>query len=384
MKKNLTIVIITILIICCCNVSSLASSLEELQEKQNEINTQIEEKNEELSEVQEEISSTLQEIQKLTEEISDYEKQIESLNVQVEELKYSVDQLEKKLIIAQKNYETQKKLTEDRLAVIYEAGETSYLDVLLNTKSLSEFISTYYYISEIVKYDTELLDDLERERNKIEANKEELNTQKQVLKTVKNSKERASIVLENTRILQNNYKNQLSETEKQLQNQIEEYTSQLAEIESEIIMLTTAELGEEYIGGIMAWPVPGYTRITSQFGMRLHPILHVYKIHTGIDIGAPTGANFIAANDGIVVKAGTNSAYGKMVVIDHGGGVSTLYAHGSEILVTVGQTVKRGEPILKVGSTGYSTGPHAHFEVRVNGECVQPLNFLKKQISSEE
>ena len=90
-------------------------------------------------------------------------------------------------------------------------------------------------------------------------------------------------------------------------------------------------------------------------------------------------ANFIAAADGVVIKAEMNSAYGNMVLIDHGGGISTLYAHGDEIVVKVGQEVKRGDIVLKVGSTGYSTGPHAHFEVRVNGECVQPLNFLKKQ-----
>ena len=97
--------------------------------------------------------------------------------------------------------------------------------------------------------------------------------------------------------------------------------------------------------------------------MRVHPITGQYKLHTGVDIGAPMGANFVAANDGVVVKAGPNTAYGNMVIIDHGGGISTLYAHGSEILVEVGQTVKRGDAILKVGSTGYSTGPHAHFEV---------------------
>ena len=111
--------------------------------------------------------------------------------------------------------------------------------------------------------------------------------------------------------------------------------------------------------------------------MRTHPITGVYKLHTGMDIGAPIGTNFIAANDGVVIKAGFNTAYGNMVIIDHGGGVSTLYAHGSEILVTLGQEVKKGDPILKVGMTGYTTGPHAHFEVRVNGEYVQPLNFVQ-------
>ena len=134
----------------------------------------------------------------------------------------------------------------------------------------------------------------------------------------------------------------------------------------------------------MAWPVPGYTKITSEFKMRVHPITGVYKLHTGVDIGAPTGTNFIAAADGVVTKAGFNSAYGNMVIIDHGGGISTLYAHGSEIMVEVGQNVKQRDTVLKVGSTGYATGPHAHFEVRVNGSPVQPLDYITSQTKPSE
>lgn len=379
MKKNQAILIITILILCVFPISSLASNLSELEEKQNEINTQIEQKNEELTEVQEEISSVMQEIQKLSEEIAGYEKEIKTLNTQTEELKASIDELEKSLIISEEKYSIQKKALEDRLLILYEAGETNYLDVLLNSKSLSDFISSYYYISEIVKYDKELLEDLERDKNKIEENKNSLEKKREKLKSIRNNTERTAIVLENTKILQNSYKNQLTEEEKALQTEIEEFENQVKEVEAEILFLTMANLDSDYTGGIMAWPVPGYTRITSQFGMRLHPILHVYKLHTGIDIGAPMRANFIAASDGIVIKAGYNIAYGNMVIIDHGGGVSTLYAHGDEILVKVGQSVKRGDIILKVGSTGYSTGPHAHFEVRINGEYVQPLNFLRNQ-----
>ena len=301
------------------------------------------------------------------------------MDVQTAELRTSISELEKKLAVSEESYNKQRKALEGRLIALYEAGETNYLDVLLNSKSLSDFISSYYLISEITKYDTELLEDLERDKNEIETNKKSLEEQRERLKSLRNNRERTSIVLENTRVLQNTYKNQLTEEEKELQAQIEEYESQVREIESEILMLTMSNLDSEYSGGIMAWPVPGYTRITSEFGMRLHPILHVYKLHTGIDIGAPMRANFIAAADGVVIKAEMNSAYGNMVLIDHGGGISTLYAHGDEIVVKVGQEVKRGDIVLKVGSTGYSTGPHAHFEVRVNGECVQPLNFLKKQ-----
>ena len=143
-------------------------------------------------------------------------------------------------------------------------------------------------------------------------------------------------------------------------------------------------ISPEYIGGVMAWPVPGYTTVTSPFAMRVHPITGVYKLHTGVDIRAPQGANFVAAADGVVTKAGYNSAYGNMVIIDHGGGISTLYAHGSEIMVELGQEIKKLDTVIKVGATGYATGPHAHFEVRINGSPVQPLDYITSQNMATE
>ena len=125
--------------------------------------------------------------------------------------------------------------------------------------------------------------------------------------------------------------------------------------------------------GMFIWPTPGYTKITSPFGMRTHPVTGAYKLHTGTDIAAPTGANFIAMADGTVVKAGYNTAYGNMVMIEHGNGIVTLYAHGSEILVKTNQVA-----VLKVGSTGYSTGPHAHFDVIINGSYSNPENYFEK------
>lgn len=111
--------------------------------------------------------------------------------------------------------------------------------------------------------------------------------------------------------------------------------------------------------------------------MRVHPILKTHRIHSGTDIAMPMGAYIIAANDGVVTKAGySTTGYGNMVLIDHGGGVSTLYGHGSEILVQAGQTVKRGDIIMKAGSTGWSTGPHLHFEVRINGQHVDSLPYI--------
>ena len=220
------------------------------------------------------------------------------------------------------------------------------------------------------------LEDMKEKKDSIELSKKKLDNEKEQLATIKQNQIKTARILENTKVVRENYISKLSNTEKDIQSKIDEYNTRFSEINAEILSLAMDGLDTKYIGGELAWPVPGYTRISSKYGMRTHPITGVYKLHTGVDISAPMGANFIAANDGVVTKAGMNSAYGNMVIIDHGGGISTLYAHGSEILVQVGQVVKRGDAVLKVGSTGYSTGPHAHFEVRMDGVVTDPMPYI--------
>jgi murein DD-endopeptidase MepM/ murein hydrolase activator NlpD len=231
-------------------------------------------------------------------------------------------------------------------------------------------------ISEIAKVDQDLIESFSETKAKVEKLAKTLSTNKDILNQSKEALEKAKIVLQNNLVIQNSKLSSLTEEERAMHEQIAEYEEELSKIESEIKLLSLACVGAEYVGGVMAWPVPGYTRITSTFGMRTHPITGIYKLHTGVDIGAPAGTNFIAANDGIVVKADYNTAYGNMVILDHGGGVQTLYAHGTDILVEVGDVVTQGTPVLTVGSTGYSTGAHAHFEVRINGEYVEPLDYI--------
>ena len=352
------------------------NTVNELQTTHDQIKDSVDDSNSELTNVQTDLSDTMKEIEALNEKTLDYQMRIDRVNLQVSNLKESMARIEQELGQKEKEYESQKKVLEKRLVALYEIGQNKYLDVLLNATSISDFLSRYYLITEIAKYDEQALDDVEQQRNQIVEQKQELNNQMEQYKQAKDEVERTQIILENTLVVKNNYVTNLTKKEKDLQEQIDQSMVEMRNIEKEIVMLTTANIGTDYVGGVMAWPVPGYTRITSPFGMRVHPVTVIYKLHTGTDIGAPIGANFIAANDGVVIKAGFNKAYGNMVIIDHGGGVSTLYAHGSEILVTVGQQVKKGDPVLKVGMTGYATGPHAHFEVRVNGEYVQPLNFV--------
>ena len=348
------------------------TAVENLQNEKNEIQNQMDEANGQLEGVQNDLSENLQQIQKLDERISESEQELNILNSQIEELQTSMEEVENNLKKVEEAYNSQKKLLDNYLIAVQESDETEYLDVLLSSKSISEFLSSYFLISELASYEMDLLDDMKTKKDEINLSKEKLENDKKSLSEIKANQTKTARVLENTRSVRENLIAKLSDKEKEIQAQIDEYNNRFDEINREILALAQGSIAAEYIGGELAWPVPGYTVITSKYGMRTHPITGVYKLHTGVDIRAPRGANFIAANDGIVTKASYNSAYGNMVIIDHGGGVSTLYAHGDEILVEVGQTVKRGDPILKVGSTGYSTGPHAHFEVRLNRSCNRP------------
>ena len=348
----------------------------DLQTQQQQLQEQIEQANQELSNTQSELSENLQEVEKLDEKISTSEAELQKLNEQVETLKASMKQIEDELNEVTEKYEKQKKVFEKRVVALYETGEIDYLDILLNSNSVSEFVSSYYVIAEITEADNELLNDIAEKKDTIALSKEKLENEKEELASLVETQQRTSKILQNTKTIRESYISKLSDEEKEKQAQIDEMTKQYEEVNRQILELAQQGLDTQYIGGELAWPVPGYTKITSKYGMRVHPITGQYKLHTGVDIGAPTGANFIAANDGIVVKAEYNAAYGRMVIIDHGGGISTLYAHGSEFLVEVGQTVKRGDAVLKVGSSGYSTGPHAHFEVRINGVVTDPMPYI--------
>ena len=386
MRKVLCIVLA--FIILCTYVTVVyaedsENNLTDLQTQQQDLQNQLNESNEQLEEVQSQLSENLQQIEKLDEKIQESESKITELDAQVSQLQAEISDIQAKLEVAEKNYEKQKDIMEKRLIAIYESGDTNYIDVLLKSSDLSEFLSNYYLISEITSLDKELLDEVETEKKEIELSKQKLEKNQASLATALQTQTQTATVLQNTKTLRENYIARLSDEEKAKQAQIDEITAAYEAVNNQILELAKQGLDTAYIGGVLAWPVPGYTKITSNYGMRVHPITGQYKLHTGVDISAPIGANFVAANDGIVTKAEYNTAYGNMVIIDHGGGISTLYAHGSEILVTVGQTVKRNEAILKVGSTGYSTGPHAHFEVRINGVVTNPIEYITNGVIPE-
>ena len=363
--------------LCTFSFVSYAADLNELQNQKNEIQTQIDESNSQLNDVNDELTDNLKQIQKLDESIQSSEENIEKLNEEITKKENEIQQIESELKKVTEKYNTQKALLDERLVEMYENDNVKYLDVILKSKSFSDFVSNYYIISELTEYDMDLLEIVDDQRKEIEQKNLKLSSQKDSLEQEKSTQKKTQIALSNNKVLRKNYVLKLSQEEQDLQAKIDEYNNQVNQIEEEIKKLAvTASFGEEYRGGTMQWPIYGHYTITSNYGMRTHPITGVYKLHTGVDISATIGSDFTAIADGIVVKAEYNGAYGNMVIIDHGGGVQTLYAHGSQIIAQVGQEVKAGDIVLKVGSTGYSTGPHAHFEVRINGSPVNPLDYV--------
>lgn len=352
------------------------NGIDSLKVKKEELENAISETESQIGVVEGVLSAVVEEVESLSIKIADKKEEISNLEQEEIALNAFIEEYEEKFKQYTEKYEKEKKLLEERLVVIYEMGDIGYLDVLLKSESLSDFLSRYYLISEITESDYELVSSIQDSKQQIESISESLREKKEELEEDKTAKEKYQVSLSNMEKLKSNKIKNLNSEELELYNEIEECRNEIAKIEEEIKQLSLLNIGEYYIGGDMVWPTPGYTLITSQFGMRTHPITGIYKLHSGVDIGAPYGSTFVASNDGVVVKAEYNPAYGKMVIIDHGGGVTTLYAHGSEILVEVGQTVTQGTAVLKVGSTGYSTGPHAHFEIRINGQYVNPLIYV--------
>lgn len=358
-----------------------ADNLYELQQKKNELEEKLSNSNQQVEQIQLEITENLKELNDINEKINNYESEINSLDTEVTEMQEQINQAQEKLNLIETDYKSQKRVYEKRIVALYEAGETKYLDVLLSSRSISEFISNYYLISEIAAYDEDILANIEREKNTIDTIETELKEKQKQLKEKRNNKEKTAIILENTKLVRNEYINKLSEQEIETQSQIEVIQEELDRTNKEIEALSIGNLDSTYVGGEFAWPAPGYTTITSQYGMRFHPILKLYKSHSGTDIGAPMGAPVVAANDGVVIKAAYTGGYGNMVMIDHGGGYVTVYGHASELLVKTGQAVKRGDVIMKAGSTGWSTGPHLHFEMRINGVIIDPMPYITKKIT---
>ena len=391
-----------------------------LKNEQSAINKDKQEAEDELKEVQEQKSETVKQVEELSTQIDEYQSQIDTLDTQISELNTKISASEENLKKAQEDYTKQEDLLEARLVATYEAGETSYLDFILSSESITDLISNYYLITEVATNDTELLEKIQKQKEEIEKAKKELEIGKQELATSKASKQSVTTQLQTAKSEKNQQVAKLSEDEKQIQQHIEELRTASSQIEKEIAAAQqryAAQIaalnnknkgntsttggnssnkggnGSTNTGGSANTSNTGNANVSGS-GVLQRPVSSggitaaMYYpsggYHGALDYGVPIGTPIHAAADGVVIKtANLTSSYGTYVVIQHAGGLQTWYAHGTSgsICVSPGQTVSRGQTIMSSGNSGNSRGPHLHFEVRVApytyGSCrVDPRNYF--------
>ncbi len=370
MKNKILAFTITFVLIFGVYTRIFAATVNELQTKKNQ--TQ-----QELTEVKTELSSEMKKISELNESIADNEEKISELNVNISSLEKEISEKQSKINEAQEKYNFEQEQLEKRLVANYKFGGASYIDVLLNSTDLTSFISNYYYISVIAKSDNDLLQEIENKKNEIENSKKELETKENEYSEAKKSIEVATNNLKNDKAKKDTYVAGLSSEQKDLQKQIDDYDNEIKKLEAQArqVSINSGKNNSTFVGGTMLWPCPSSRYITSYFGARNTGIPGASTNHRGIDIGASSGAAIVAVLDGTVVTSSYNSARGNYLMVDHGGGIITLYQHGKDETkrVSVGDKVTKGQTIMGVGHTGISGGDHLHFEVWKNGVPQNPL-----------
>ncbi len=367
----------------------IAATKSELNASSNETDQKIEEAKEELENINAEKSETLQQVEDLIMQISSAQSEIDELDSQIADMNAQIEEAQNKLDEKQEEYDDKQELLEKRLVAAYEAGETSYLDVLLSSSSLTDLISNYYMISEITQSDMDLMEKIKKEQEEIETAKQTIETSKQELDSVRAQKQQKATELQNTKNEKDNYVAQLNEDEKNTQAELEQFEQDKRDIQAQLAAIARQEAANASNSNVSnitnnpsssgyIRPIVGYSITTGWMG---------YSGHTGVDFSGSgiAGKPVLAAKAGTVVTStalkyanGNYRSYGEYIVINHHDGTMTLYAHGApgSRLVSAGQTVSQGQQIMSVGTTGNSTGYHLHFEVRVNGTPVNPTPYL--------
>ncbi len=372
-----------------------------IKEKQAEIDAANKKKKElqsgltEVKKIKESLESERSNLQtyvaELDQNLSDVEAKIAELKELITEKEAEILETTEDLADAEEKEETQYDAMKDRIKFLYEKGDTYYLELLFSSSGFSDFINKKDYIEKLSEYDTDLFNEYVKNRELIEVCKAELEAEEELLEEAKAKVDEEQANLEeliSTKESEiNRYTGDINDKEKA----IAEYEADIA-LENDTIKALEAALAEErkrlleengsekiiYDGGMFKWPAPSYTRISSDYGWRMHPTLGVEKFHNGVDMAAPGGTPILAAYDGEVIASGYNSSMGNYIMINHGGGLITIYMHASALYVSQGTMVARGEKIAAVGTTGRSTGNHLHFGVRLNGEYVSPWNYLSQ------
>jgi murein DD-endopeptidase MepM/ murein hydrolase activator NlpD len=377
-KRVIPVVVLSLLLIGASALTSRADELGKAVEQQKDITNQTDQ-------VRGQLNQLTYSADKLKKQMSELETRIAEAQKLLGQKQDAYALAQKQVLSAQKELDLkQKELEERRVAlgkrakVIYESGQVSYLELLFQAADLGDFITRMEYFSKLVANDRQLLLDIQTQKEQIAQKTRELKSKRDQASQLQVQAAEVSADLDKAESQQRIALDQNQKAQQAAFDNIDRLESEANAWNDKIRKLQAAQAGRVggVSGSITTWPVAGYYEISSPFGWRIHPITKKRSLHTGTDIVAPTGAQITTAGAGVVIMAGWNTAYGNMTIIDHGKGISTLYGHQSSLNVTEGQSVQANQVIGKVGSTGWSTGAHLHFEVRVSGNPTDPLQYF--------
>ncbi|QMV41637.1 murein hydrolase activator EnvC family protein [Cohnella cholangitidis] len=323
--------------------------------------------------------ATKGDIEKLLSRIDTVQKRLENTQKKIAEAEEKLYLTGEELQEAIKQRDNRTELMDSRVRMAYTAGPVSYLDVLLSSTSFSDFLDRFDAVESIASQDRNIVDEKKKYTDEVAEMKVQ---REEELKEIKKLYEEMEVHMQQLEQDEKDKEVLISKLSKEIEEMeeiSEESEKQLTELAKQASALEAKKnrIKNYYKGGKLGMPLKSDYRLSSPFGYRIHPITGKKKLHAGMDMAAPKGTPIYAAETGVVTVAQSWSGYGNCVIIDHGGGLWTLYGHMSAILVKKGETVKRGEKIGLVGSTGQSTGNHLHFEVRKNAEPVNPAPYLK-------
>lgn len=398
MRRKILLTCTTILTVFVLITSMIGTSYASLEDDKKDVENKINEAKNELSDISENKDEAETELQKLTTQVNEAQKQLNVLKAQIDELNASIDEKQKQIEEEEEEIERKDNLLKERMVALYEAGETSYLDVLFNSENLLDFLSSYSLIQQIVETDTALIEELEQKKLQLENDKADLEKSKSDVeeKEAEQKIQRAQLVALQEK--KQSEINKLSEEEKQKQNELDEYNAKLNEIDNAIAEALENAMKEEEnnsgstggngssFDGTFTWPLDySPRRVTSRMKYRWG------RWHKGIDIGtnAEIGKRVVAAASGTVVYSAyqsgsaSSAGYGNYLIIYHGNGFCTLYAHMDSKAVSTGQRVSQGQLIGYSGNTG-GVAPHLHFEIRratsvgdfFGNNWLDPLDYL--------
>ncbi|CDF27827.1 peptidase M23B [Dialister sp. CAG:588] len=302
--------------------------------------------------------------------------ELDRIHSEEDKVNAQIKQIELELEAARKQLLERQDLLNKRIRAIYIHGQLNYLEVIMGSKNFSDFANRLELLKRVIRSDYNLIQDIRVRQEQIQAKMNELSLQKQELEKLAAEATKAQQAIEMKRAEQQAVMDSAKAQRDAAEQMEQDLIASSERIRQQIQARQWGGMEPQVIGsGILGYPCSG--PITSPFGYRIHPIFGTTIYHSGIDIGVDEGTPVHAADSGVVIYSGSGlTGYGNVVIIDHGNGLSTLYAHNSALLVSEGESVSKGQVVAYSGMTGYATGPHVHFEVRVNGSPTDPMGYL--------